>query len=741
MTNSKDIMLIYTNAERKDLGVLQDYSFDMCFGDSDNTFECRVQKDNPAITDPNEHITDDSILYIEFTEYGGIVDKKTIDTKKGEVILSGRTWHGFLNSFVIEPPKGKAYRIYHGEANTVIGQIINHIGMGSWFAVSNENSGITIPNTQVRYEKAYDTIMSMLLAEDAKLVMWYQNRDDTIGKIQLKAVSRVNTGAFEDFDTSQMPFKAGKAFNKVNDLICLGQGNGSKRAVIHLYADENGGILPYCRKNPKQDSDYYTDLDALAQSTDPEDIANYQKIVAGRQTGAKRYSLVYDLSNAEITTNYLKLTTRPNNWEGVYFNYYYRDASQDDKPFVKFERTYDDKWELTDKQPEDWNKKYKNYYVREHNSDTSYKKVEDLTEEQGATVTYSPSVDVEGYDGLQDKPIGWKKYFETERHNEEDLYYEKVPQMSSYTWKKVEPVQTERYEYYASDDPPFDWDINYNNYYYEYETGVGDAYETVPGDQHTKHRLLTKQPDDWASNYGSYYFKSTRTFYKIEDNHQVYYYKGEYITVSEGISQGMIDDSFKSGAIEYHFPKWKKKTFYLRETTEVAPADHHMHTIPQPYPLPDIPCVMPFYKVTTAKAPTFVAGKYYKKYVNVVPQWRQQAELYVVNPDGTMVLAEDFGGYYKRIKNVEQIPTFELQDVYYAVQDRFAELCKNGVEKLIELSDKDSLEISLALESEYDVGDIVGSVDMETNIDVTKPILRKIIKIKKGILSIQYEVD
>lgn len=735
MNNSKDIILIYTDPERKDLGVLQDYSFDMCFGDSENTFECRVQKDNPAITGSIDRITEDSILYIEFTEIGGIVDKVTIDSKKSEITLSGRTWHGFLNSFVIEPKKGKAYREYQGEANSVISQIISNIGMGSWFEVSTEDSGITIPYTTVRYERTYDTIMSMLIEEDAKLVMWYQNRNGSLGKIHLQAVSRVNTGAFDDFDTSQTPFKAGKAYNKVNDLICLGQGNGKKRAVIHLYADENGGILPYKRKKARQDSDYYTDLTALSQSTDPEDIKNYQKIVARRQTGAKRYSLVYDYPSAEITTNYIKQTTKPSNWEGTYVNYFYRDATQEDKPYVQFERVYKDDYELLTNQPDDWRKKYKNYYVKEHNADTSYKKVEALTEQQGATIIYRPNTEIDGYEGMKKKPDGWKDYFETETEEDDDLYYEKVPQMSSYVWQKVEPVQEVSYELYTPDDPPFDWDTNYSNYYYEYNTGTGYDYEPVPGIQHEKYTVLTTEPYDWFSDFGGYYFKATRTVYDSEWN--VKYKRGDYITVSQGISDGLLDGTHKNpwGTITFNFPAFKKKTFYVKETYETPPPYSHFYYYEQGGQ-PSIPCPMPFYKVTTAKAPTFVSGKYYKKYVDVVPQWRQQKEKYVGNE-----LVEDFGGYYRRIKNVEQIPTFKKQDVYYAVQDRFATLCKDGVEKLKELSDQDSLDISLALESEYDVGDIVGSRDMDTGIDVTKQILRKIIKIKKGLLTIQYEVD
>lgn len=735
MNNSKDIILIYTNGERKDLGVLQDYSFDMCYGDSDNTFECKIQKYNPALS-ADEPLTQDSVLYIEFTEYGGIVDKKTVDTKNGEVILAGRTWHGFLNSFVIEPKKGKAYRTYQGEANTVIAQIIRNIGLGSWFTVENEDSGITIPYTTVRYEKAYDCIMSMLLAEDAKLIMWYQNRDDTLGKVHLKAVSRVNTGAFEDFDTSQTPFKAGKAFNKVNDLICLGQGSGKKRAVIHLHADDNGGILPYCRTNPKQDSDYYTDLEALAESTNPEDIANYQIISANMLTGDKRYSHIYDYPSAEITTNYLVLTSRPSNWEDVYTKYYYRDDSQTDNPFVKFEREYHDEYHLLTEKPKNWEKYYKKYYVKEHNADTTLQKVEDGEE----AVIYRPNTDYDGYEGLKTVNANqWKNYFEKESKTDKDLYYEKVPTMDNYEFRKVEPVQTDEYHLYEEDEPPFDWKTNYGSYYRAVSDGTSYRnYEPIPGIEKEKYKLTTIPPTTWPTDYGSYYIKMKRD----RTINNVYYKVGEYITVSQAVNDGIIDGYYNDGNIRYEYPKWKKKTYYRREIKTYTPDYEHFYQPPGTL----VPYVQPFYKTTKAKAPRFVSGKYYKKYVSVVPMWKPQVENWVpvVDPqtgEATWQLLEDFGGYYEKIAHVETIPTFEDQTVYYPVEDRFAELCAAGVKKLAEISDTDSLEISLALESDYDVGDIVGSVDMETGIDVTKQILRKVIKIKKGILSINYEVE
>jgi hypothetical protein len=90
---------------------------------------------------------------------------------------------------------------------------------------------------------------------------------------------------------------------------------------------------------------------------------------------------------------------------------------------------------------------------------------------------------------------------------------------------------------------------------------------------------------------------------------------------------------------------------------------------------------------------------------------------------------------------VEQIPTYVRGKYFYAVQDRLAELVKAAKEKLEELCDTSTLDISLELTSDYDVGDIIGAYDEITGQLIPKEILRKVIKIKKDILSVDYEVE
>jgi len=88
--------LIYMNENREDIGVLQDYNLDLAFGADENNFECQIQAKNHCCKK-------DYMLYMEGTEYGGIVDGIGVDTESNTVTYSGRTWHGILSSKVILP--------------------------------------------------------------------------------------------------------------------------------------------------------------------------------------------------------------------------------------------------------------------------------------------------------------------------------------------------------------------------------------------------------------------------------------------------------------------------------------------------------------------------------------------------------------------------------------------------------------------------------------------------------------
>ncbi len=223
--------LIYTNPAREDMGILLDYDLDLAFGDDENNFECAVSA-SAHCCEPG------SFLYFDGTEYGGIIDAIHSKSDTKEVIYSGRTWHGILDSKVIEPDSGEAYLTLTGEANTVLGVLIERMALSGLFEASSGDSGLTIRGYKMnRYISGYDGIAKMLSSVGAKLQIAFQD-----GKAILSAVAKYDYSQDEEFDSDLVSLDIKKQFKTVNHLVCLGSGELENRMVIHLYADTEGNI-------------------------------------------------------------------------------------------------------------------------------------------------------------------------------------------------------------------------------------------------------------------------------------------------------------------------------------------------------------------------------------------------------------------------------------------------------------------------------------------------------------------
>ena len=252
--------LIYMNSSMQDIGVIKAYNFDLAFGSDENNFELKVGV--------NDHCCEAGYyVYIEGTEYGGIIDAVASDTAAEEVTYTGRTWHGILNSKVLCPDSGQDYLTLNGNANTVLGTLISRMGLTSIFAASSDASNLTLSSYKMeRYITGYDGIRKMLKTVNGKLVMSYNGT-----KVILSAVPIVDYTDAGVIDSDIMSFSAKKTSRKVNHLICLGQGELKDRTVVHLYADTSGSI------------------------------SQTQTL-----TGLDEYSTVYDYSSAKTTEDLIK---------------------------------------------------------------------------------------------------------------------------------------------------------------------------------------------------------------------------------------------------------------------------------------------------------------------------------------------------------------------------------------------------------------------------------------------------
>ena len=268
--------LIYTNAKRVDQGVLTTHAFDLSFGAEENDFELTLGTDEAVL----EY---GAFAYIEGTEYGGTVDGIKTSTHGETITYMGRTWHGIIDSKVIQPDAGEDYLIVSGDANEVLSMLIDRLGLSGLFVAAENESGVNVSSYQFsRYCKAYEGIRAMLAAFDAKLKIAWQDRT-----VQLYAEPIADyTEAPVDGDIAILTVEQYK--KKVNHLICIGKGELSEREVIHLYVDQFGRI---------GDTQYFTGLDEI---TDVYDNSSAESSADLRKGGIERLKELMDCDTAEI---------------------------------------------------------------------------------------------------------------------------------------------------------------------------------------------------------------------------------------------------------------------------------------------------------------------------------------------------------------------------------------------------------------------------------------------------------
>ena len=271
--------LIYTDAKRVDQGVLSAYSFDLSFGASENDFEMTLGENEPALEFG-------AFIYIEGTEYGGIVDGKNTNSNTNSITYKGRTWHGILNSKVIQPDAGADYLIVSGDANQIIAALIERFGLGSLFIADSELSGIKITSYKFkRYCLGYDGICDMLSSKGAKLKIVWQDRT-----VLLRAEPIVDyTDAPIGGDMATLKVEQQK--NKVNHVICLGRGDLAEREVIHLYVDQFGKI---------GGTQYYMGLDEISDVYDNTSAESSDDLRSGGESLLKE---LWNADSAEMSLN------------------------------------------------------------------------------------------------------------------------------------------------------------------------------------------------------------------------------------------------------------------------------------------------------------------------------------------------------------------------------------------------------------------------------------------------------
>ena len=224
MVTGAEADIVYTDEAGGDAGVVPWADGDFAIGE-ENTWSLKVRDDVPAVRD--------CFVYIDGTEFGGVVDDIETSSGKAGKTISGRTWHGMLGTLVVCPPAGQAHAVLSGEANGCIARILELSGAGEPFAASGEDSGIEVARWQApRYCTAYEALTRMLAAGGARLSISFSRGTATLSAVDAGAERRWSDTAGFDL----------KRVRPVNHLVCLGKGELEARTVVHLYADSQGRV-------------------------------------------------------------------------------------------------------------------------------------------------------------------------------------------------------------------------------------------------------------------------------------------------------------------------------------------------------------------------------------------------------------------------------------------------------------------------------------------------------------------
>lgn len=266
--------LTYTNGRRVDQGVFSAYALDMSYGAEENDFELLIGTGEAALESG-------AVIYMEGTEYGGTVDGLKSTTHGDTITYFGRTWHGLLNSKIIQPNTGEDYLIVSGEANAVLASLLSRLGLSGLFVADEKDSGIIVSGYQfARYCKAYDGIRDMLKANGAKLRIAWMERS-----VYLSAEAVADyTDSPVDADIALLSVEQHR--QKTNHLICLGKGDLSEREVIHLYANGFGSI---------GDVQHFVGLDEIC---DVYENANAEDL---RADGIEKFKEIRNVDKAEMS--------------------------------------------------------------------------------------------------------------------------------------------------------------------------------------------------------------------------------------------------------------------------------------------------------------------------------------------------------------------------------------------------------------------------------------------------------
>lgn len=268
--------VIYADPNKTELGILADYALDIDIGDT-NDFELSITGD----VHPLDY---DYRIYVNGTEYGGIVKEIKVDTSANKVTYCGQTWRGILSNYIIAPFSGDDYLTLSGNVSMIIGALLNLFRIEDMISVGYCDA--VVSNYQFdRYCTLLSGVTKML-----KSIGYRLNISCTDGIVTLTPTPIHDySDELEYSQDSNINFKIDDNRGGINHLVCLGTGELKDRQVINLYLQADGTIGT---------TQYYTGLKEKADVYDYSSVESLEELEKG---GRERFAESLNSTTLEMS--------------------------------------------------------------------------------------------------------------------------------------------------------------------------------------------------------------------------------------------------------------------------------------------------------------------------------------------------------------------------------------------------------------------------------------------------------
>ena len=183
-----------------------------------------------------------TFVYVDGTEFGGIISGYDIDIASNTITYTGRTWRGLLSLYIIEPPSGQNYRIV--TTGTNLATALRALPMHPMISVQDTsytagrqyqyNRYIPVHEGATNLVKDYDTSLRMKFAFDEATLKAKLSIAPTTDRTNLIEIS-------QDYD-DKVRLSITRDGSTPKHVICMGQGELAQREIVHLYADDNWNV-------------------------------------------------------------------------------------------------------------------------------------------------------------------------------------------------------------------------------------------------------------------------------------------------------------------------------------------------------------------------------------------------------------------------------------------------------------------------------------------------------------------